>query len=108
MPSLKYAWLQDVLADLIRFSMEMSLHSATHHLNQALRQVRLAETAATEQSEAIQSTTVRLALEDCLNMLADLGEQDAADDVRNALQHIHRGGHAQNIILLNNARKDAP
>lgn len=100
MARLKYGWLQDVLADLIRFAAERRLHDVAGHLDQALRQVRVADAARTEASEASRSTTVRLALEDCLNLLTDLKEHTAAQDVRNALHHIDQSGHAQNLIRL--------
>ncbi|MDK3017364.1 hypothetical protein [Pseudodonghicola flavimaris] len=88
MASLKYAWLQETLSELIRHMMAEGLYPACTHLNAALDKLRAIEGNLSPRATSLQVTTVRLALEECLTMLRELGEDPAADDIARALAHL--------------------
>jgi len=88
MPHLKYAWLQDALAELIRRMMAEGLYTACQDLNAALEKIRQTDAGHSLRADRLQITTVRLALEECQSILAELGELPAAADVARALQRL--------------------
>lgn len=100
MPHLKYAWLQEALSHLIRRTMEAGLYPASRHLNAALAQIRLADTAHNARSDSMQIATVRLALEECRTMLTELGELQAAEAVTRAMRHLPETSYGASALTL--------
>ena len=86
MVDLKYAWLQETLAELIHHTTEARLYSVSSHLHAALQEVRQADNGTAPRSSPIQVATVRLALQDCQSALTELGKHRAAHEVALALQ----------------------
>lgn len=61
MSDLKYAWLQETLAELIHHTTEAKLHSVSKHLHTALREVQQADTGIAPRSVPIEIATMRMA-----------------------------------------------
>lgn len=98
MTKMNYGWLQEALSELIRHTMEAGLYAVTSHLNAALSKVCHMDGERSARSRDLQLITVKLALEECHVMLADLGEHDAAQDVAQAMAQMPEGAPVDAVL----------